>query len=139
MAAQPIVGFKVSSGEKMKSPHKGLARIWHAAGYSWKGLKATWKSEEAFRQESYLMMAATPVAFFIANSVLQLALLVGVLLLLLVVELLNSAIESVVDRTGSEFHELSGRAKDQGSAAVLLMMLIVLLVWGGVIYMNFIG
>lgn len=123
----------------MKSPHKGFKRVIKAFGFSWQGFVSTWKSEEAFRQELYLMALLIPLAVFIVDSVLEFVLLIGVLLLVLIVELLNSAVESVVDRVGEEYHELSGRAKDQGSAAVLLSFIIALLVWGAVIVEKILG
>ena len=123
----------------MKSPHTGLSRIWHAFGYSWKGVKASWQHEAAFRQELNVCLILVPVAFWLGQTVWEVTALIAVLLLVLIVELLNSAIESVVDRVGEEFHELSGRAKDQGSAAVLLTVLIAVLVWGAVIYNRWVG
>jgi len=123
----------------MKSPHTGLSRIWYALGYSWKGFQASWQHEAAFRQELVLCLLLLPVAFWLGQTVLEVVLLIAVLLLVLIVELLNSAIESVVDRTGDEYHELSGRAKDQGSAAVLLALVVAILVWGSFIYTKWIG
>lgn len=120
----------------MKSPHKGLSRVWHALGYSWKGLKASWQHEAAFRQELVLCIALAPVAFWVGQTALEVVALLVVLLLIMIVELLNSAIESVVDRISDDYHELSGRAKDQGSAAVLFAICLAVLVWGGVIYQN---
>lgn len=114
----------------MSKPGKrGLRRVINAAGYSYRGLRAAWQHEAAFRQEATLALVMTPGAFFIADNSLELALLLACLLLTLIVELLNSAIEAVVDRVGDEFHELAGRAKDMGSAAVLLCLLLTLLVW----------
>jgi len=117
-----------------KPGNQGLRRIIKAASYSYQGLKAAWQHEAAFRQESLLAIVMTPAAFFIANNGLELALLLGCLLLTLIVELLNSAIESVVDRIGDKYHELAGRAKDMGSAAVLLCLLLTLLVWALLIF-----
>lgn len=115
----------------MKSPHSGLKRVIYAAGYSWKGFKSTWKHEAAFRQEVILVMVLAPFAFWLGETASERAILLGVLLIVLVVELLNSAIESVVDRIGDEYHKLSGRAKDQGSAAVFLSFFVAFVVWGG--------
>ncbi len=123
----------------MKSPHTGLKRVWFALGYSWKGLKASWQHEAAFRQEALLCLVLTPIAFWLGQTVWEVVALLAVLLLVLLVELLNSAIESVVDRIGEEYHVLSGRAKDQGSAAVLLALIVAMLVWGAVIYKRWIG
>jgi diacylglycerol kinase (ATP) len=115
----------------MKSPHSGLKRVIYAAGYSWKGFKSTWKHEAAFRQEVVLTLLLIPLAYWLGDNALERALLIGVLLIVLVVELLNSAIESVVDRIGEDYHTLSGRAKDQGSAAVFLAFLMAVVVWSG--------
>lgn len=115
----------------MKSPHTGLKRVFYAAGYSWKGFKSTWKHEAAFRQEVILFTLLIPAAFWLGDTAAERTILIAVLLIVLLVELLNSAVESVVDRIGEEYHKLSGRAKDQGSAAVFLSFLIAMLVWGG--------
>ena len=123
----------------MKSPHKGLSRIFYAAGYSWKGFKSTWKHEAAFRQEVILFTLLIPVAFWVGETTSERVLLIAVLLIVLVVELLNSAVESVVDRIGEDYHKLSGRAKDQGSAAVFLSFFIAILVWGGFIISRLMG
>jgi len=123
----------------MKSPYRGMSRIVHAFEYSWKGFVSTWRFEEAFRQEVLLILFLTPFAIWLADSYLEFVALFGVLLLVLIVELLNSAVESIVDRVGEEFHELSGRAKDQGSAAVLLAFVIAALVWGGIIFQKVSG
>lgn len=123
----------------MKSPHTGLKRIVYAAGYSWKGFKSTWKHEAAFRQEVILLAVMAPFAFWLGDTAAERALLIAVLLLVLVVELLNSAVESVVDRIGEDYHKLSGRAKDQGSAAVFLSFFVVILVWGGFLISKLIG
>ncbi len=100
-----------------------------ASRYSGLGLRSCFKNEEAFRFEVVLGVLLFPLAFVIAQSGLQLCLLLGSMLLVLIVELLNSAIEAVVDLVSAEYHELAARAKDQGSAAVLLSMLFFLLVW----------
>jgi len=108
----------------------GLTRIIHAFGYSMQGFRATFKHEAAFRQELLLVIILIPLAFFITQDAVKLALLISTPLLVLVVEILNSAIEAVVDRFGEEHHELSGRAKDMGSAAVFISLVIVAVVWG---------
>ncbi|WP_127471192.1 diacylglycerol kinase [Thiomicrorhabdus aquaedulcis] len=123
----------------MKSPHSGLKRVIYAAGYSWKGFKSTWKHEAAFRQEVVLTLLLIPLAYWLGDNALERALLIGVLLIVLVVELLNSAIESVVDRIGEEYHTLSGRAKDQGSAAVFLAFLMAVVVWSGFLISKIFG
>lgn len=115
----------------------GLARVIAATGFSWQGLKACFSNEAAFRQEIAASAVLIPAAFFVARSVEQWLLLVGPIILLLIVELLNSAVESVVDRIGHEHHELSGRAKDMGSASVLLCLVLIGCCWGGLIWKNF--
>ena len=109
--------------------HKGWRRLLNAARYSWAGLKAAWRNEEAFRQEGLLCAALTPAALWLGDDAVERALLIGSLLLVMMVELLNSAIEAAIDRIGSERHELSGRAKDIGSAAVLIALLNAAVVW----------
>ena len=116
------------------SGNKGLTRIIKAGQYSWQGIRAAYRHEEAFRQESWLAIVLIPLAFFVAQSGIELALLIGSVVLVLIVEILNSAIEAVVDRIGLEHHELCGRAKDMGSAAVLFALLNVVVVWGAVLY-----
>ena len=123
----------------MKSPHTGLKRVISAAGYSWKGFKSTWKHEAAFRQEVVLFTLMTPLAFWIGETASERVILIAVLLIVLVVELLNSAVESVVDRIGEDYHKLSGRAKDQGSAAVFLSFSMAILVWMGFIISKVMG
>jgi len=114
----------------MAKPGKaGISRIIDAAGYSWKGLNATFKYEAAFRQELSLLLILAPVALWLGDGGVEYALLLGSLILVLVVELLNSAIEAVVDRVGVELHELSGRAKDIGSAAVFVALVNAALIW----------
>lgn len=112
----------------------GLKRILLAAGYSWKGLLAAYKYEAAFRQEAWLSLLLIPVGLWLGEGGIEKALLVGTLMLVLIVELLNSAIEAVVDRIGQEDHELSGRAKDQGSAAVFITLLLASVVWISVLF-----
>lgn len=96
------------------------------------GLTAAWRSEAAFRQECLLTLLLLPLAFWWGRNPVEWALLIASCLLVLAVELLNSAIEAVTDRVGAERHELSGRAKDMGSAAVLISLVLVAVVWGGV-------
>ncbi len=109
--------------------NKGLARLKKAFRFSWQGFCAAYKHEEAFRQEAWGLLLAVPLAFLLADSGLECALLIGSVVLVMVVELLNSALEAVVDRIGTDRHELSGRAKDMGSAAVLLAIGNALLIW----------
>jgi len=114
-------------------------RLVSATRYSLQGLAACFRHEEAFRVEVLLALLLTPAAFWIAETLLQLALLLGALFLVLIVELLNSAVETVVDLYIRERHELAGRAKDQGSAAVLLAMALAVLVWGALLWQKFTG
>jgi diacylglycerol kinase (ATP) len=114
----------------MKPGYKGFKRIVRATKFSWKGLKASFKHEEAFRQELMLLLIGTPFALWLGDTGLEKAVMIGSLMLLLIVEVLNSAIEAVVDRTGDEWHKLSGRAKDMGSAAVFLAIINVIIIWG---------
>ncbi|QGX92673.1 diacylglycerol kinase [Tatumella sp. TA1] len=113
----------------MSNQVTGWRRIVNAAGYSWKGYKAAWQNEAAFRQETLLALLGTIIALFLPVSLLAKLVLIGSMITVIVVELLNSAIEAVVDRFGGEWHTLSGRAKDMGSAAVLLALLWSLVVW----------
>lgn len=114
----------------MKPGKTGLARIVAAFGYSVQGLKAAYRHEAAFRQECWLVAVLLPIALIWNVGLLAKVLLIGSLLLILIIELLNSALEAVVDRIGPEYHELSGRAKDIGSAAVLLTLLLAAITWG---------
>ncbi len=112
-----------------KAGATGLTRIINAAGYSWLGLKAAYLNEAAFRQELLLVIALTPVAIIYGPSYADKAILIASLVFILLIEILNSAVEAVVDRFGDEIHPLSGRAKDMGSAAVLLAFIITGLIW----------
>ncbi|MBF0270620.1 MAG: diacylglycerol kinase [Magnetococcales bacterium] len=118
----------------MKPGATGLTRVINAAGYSMLGLRAAWQHEAAFRQELGLLVILFPLGLWLGRSGVERGLLIGSLLLVLIVELINSAVEAVVDRTGSEWHPLSGRAKDIGSAAVLVAMILVALVWGLILW-----
>lgn len=109
---------------------KGLRRLINAFGYSINGFKAAYKNEAAFREEVLLAVVLIPTAILLPVEAMEKLLLVVSVLLVLLVEILNSAIEAVVDRFGGEIHELSGRAKDLGSAAVLIALTIAGLVWG---------
>lgn len=113
----------------------GIVRIINAFGYSLKGLKAAWVNEAAFRQEIVLLLVATLVAIWLDVSHLERVLLIGSVVLIVIVELINSAIEAIVDRIGTERHELSGRAKDIGSAAVLVAIFLACFVWGSVLFL----
>ncbi|WP_310609499.1 diacylglycerol kinase [Limnohabitans sp.] len=114
----------------------GLNRVWHAFGYSLSGLKAAWY-EKAFRQEAIGAFVLVPLAFYIGQTWLEIALLAGTVVLVMVVELLNTGIESAIDRIGPEWHELAKRAKDTGSAAVLLSLLLCTAVWAAAIHAAF--
>jgi diacylglycerol kinase (ATP) len=114
-----------------------LRRVWRAACYSVSGLKAALENEAAFRQEMALFVILAPLGLWLGRDGVERSLLVGSLALVLVVELLNSAVEAVVNRIGNEPHELSGRAKDMASAAVFLALLLVVLVWVLVLFDRF--
>jgi diacylglycerol kinase (ATP) len=113
-----------------KPANTGIGRILRATKFSAQGLASAWKNEAAFRQELLLVVVLLPVAVWLGQSALERAVLIGSLMFVLVVELVNSAIEAAIDRHGDELHELSGRAKDMGSAAVLVSLLLVAVVWG---------
>ena len=117
----------------MESPYKGktgLRRLWNAFGYSLAGFRAAYKHEDAFRQEVLLTVIMVPLALWLPASHIGKALMIASVLLVIVVELLNSAIEATVDRISLENHRLAKRAKDIGSAAVLVSLVNVLVVWG---------
>jgi diacylglycerol kinase (ATP) len=120
-----------------ESPHKGktgIRRIWNALFYSVDGIRAAYRHEDAFRQEVLLALVLLPAALFMPTSGIGKALLTGSVLLVLIVELLNSAVEATVDRISLENHRLAKRAKDIGSAAVLLSLANVVIVWGLVLF-----
>lgn len=120
-----------------KPSRRGLHRIIWASKYSWLGIKAAWKHEAAFREELYLMVIMLPAAFWLGQTAVERILLIGVCFLVVIVELLNSAIEAAIDRIGSEMHELSGRAKDMGSAAVFFALCLAGLCWGLIAWQRF--
>ncbi len=111
------------------SDSKGLSRILKATQYSWQGILAAYRHEEAFRQEIWLCVILLPAGFYLGDGGTEKALLIASVLLVPVVEIINSAIEAVVDRFGDEKHELSGRAKDMGSAAVAMTLGLLVIVW----------
>lgn len=121
----------------MASDVKGLTRILKACGYSWAGLRAAWRYEAAFRQELLLIGALVPAALWLGQRPLEYLLLLGSGGLVLIVELLNSAVEAVTDRVGLESHELSARAKDLGSAAVMLSLVLMAAVWATLAWTRF--
>ncbi len=114
----------------------GLNRVWHAAGYSLAGLRAGW-GETAFRQEAVAAVFLVPLAFWLGRTWVEIALLAGSIVALMVVELLNTAVETAIDRIGPEWHDLSKRAKDMGSAAVLLSLLLAAGIWAAAAYTRF--
>ena len=107
---------------------RGLNRVWHAAGYSLAGLRTGW-NETAFRQETLVSLLLVPAAFWLGRSWIETVLLAATVILVLIVELLNTGIEAAIDRIGPEWHDLSRRAKDMGSAAVLLSLLLCAGTW----------
>ena len=131
MSSSPAL---ISKDEKraMESPFKGktgLRRVWNAFHYSLDGLKAAYRHEDAFRQELWRAIVAVPLALWLTDSPVARALMIGSVLLVLIVELINSAIEATVDRVSLERHQLAKRAKDIGSAAVLIALINAAAVW----------
>ncbi len=119
----------------MNKPTKGgLARIFHAFFYSLNGLKLAFKHEAAIRQELFAGLFVIPAAFYLADSGVELALLLGSAVLIFLMELVNSAIEAVVDRIGAEIHPLSGQAKDIGSALVFVAIILFIVVWAAILF-----
>jgi len=121
----------------MKPGRTGLARLIDATVYSINGLRAAFINEAAFRQELLLIAILGVASFWLGENPLEWLILIMPLFLLLIVELLNSAVESTVDRIGSELHELAGRAKDLGSAAVMLSLALIAITWGVVAWRHF--
>ena len=117
--------------------HTGVDRIVRAFFNSWSGLRLAYSGESAFRQELWLAAPLLPLSFWLGQDWGQIALLAGSVVLVLIVELLNSGIEAVVDRVSFEWHELSKRAKDLGSAAVLLSLLLCAGIWGAALFQRF--
>lgn len=115
----------------------GIRRIINAFGYSMQGLRAAFKYESAFRQETVLLIILLPLAILLGQNIVDYSILIGSLLLVLIVELLNSAIEAVVDRVGDEHHKLAGRAKDIGSAAVFVSLVNVGVIWSMYVFQYF--
>lgn len=110
----------------------GISRILYAALYSWRGFRSAWIHESAFRQEAVTAAILIPAAFWLGETTIEQILLIACVALVLIVELLNSAIETAINRIGLEVHPLSGQAKDMGSAAVLVSLLLTLFVWGAI-------
>lgn len=115
---------------------KGLSRVWHATGYSIAGLRSGWH-ETAFRQEAIASIVLLPAAFWLGRSWVETVLLAGTVILIMIVELLNTGIETAIDRIGPEWHDLSKRAKDMGSAAVLLSLLLCAGTWAMALFQRF--
>ena len=124
----------------MTNPHKGrtgLDRVMRATGYSIAGLMAAYRGESAFRQEFWLAAVLLPLAFWIGRGWIEITLLIGSVMLVLIVELLNSGIEAAIDRVSFEIHDLSKRAKDLASAAVLLSVLLCTGIWLAALWQRF--
>lgn len=124
----------------MSNPHKGrtgLDRLRHALGYSLDGLRLAYRGESAFRQETWMAVLLLPAAFWLGQGWVEVSLLAGSMLLVLIVELLNSGIEAAIDRVSYELHDLSKRAKDLASAAVLLSLLLCLGIWVAALWQRF--
>ncbi len=116
----------------------GFSRVWHATGYSLAGLKAGW-GETAFRQEAIAAIVLLPAAFWVGRDWTEVALLAGSVLVVMIVELLNTGIETAIDRIGPEWHDLSKRAKDMGSAAVMLSLVLAGGIWLAALYTHFLN
>jgi diacylglycerol kinase (ATP) len=123
----------MSAQPQIESPHKGktgIRRVWNAMFYSFAGLRSAWRHEDAFRQEAILAMLLVPLALVLTSDNLSRALMIASVLLVIIVELVNSAIEATVDRISLENHRLAKRAKDIGSASVFIALVNVLVIWG---------
>lgn len=118
--------------------NKGLMRIYKAASYSFAGFAAAFRHEAAFRQELLLLVLFLPIAFLLEVSTVERILMVASLIVVLIVELLNSAVECAVDRVGFEHNELAGRAKDMGSAAVFLSLVLCIFIWVAVLWSKYV-
>jgi len=129
----PTPNREAVNAQKLRT---GLVRMRHAFGYSLAGLRAGW-AETAFRQEALAALVMLPLALWLGQSWVEVTLLAGTVLLVMVVELLNSGIEAAIDRIGPEWHELSKRAKDMGSAAVLLSLLLCAGTWAAAVWTRF--
>lgn len=125
--------LKPTTAVNPQKARKGLNRVWHALGYSVAGLRAGWH-ETAFRQEAVASALLLPAAFWLGRSWVETVLLAGTVVLVMIVELLNTGIETAIDRIGPEWHDLSKRAKDMGSAAVLLSLLLCAATWSLAIF-----
>lgn len=128
--------FDLASPADQQKRRSGFSRLWHATGFSLAGLRAAWQ-ETAFRSEVLAAIVLVPLAFWLGRNWMEVALLAGSVVLVMIVELLNTAIEAAVDRVGPEWHALSKRAKDMGSAAVLLTVLLAAAIWAAALYQRF--
>ncbi|MBT9441367.1 MAG: diacylglycerol kinase [Acidovorax sp.] len=129
----PLSPPESSAPANPQKARTGLNRIWHAAGYSIEGLRAGW-NEKAFRQEAIAALVLLPASLWLGQSWVETALLAGSVVIVMIVELLNTGIETAIDRIGPEWHDLSKRAKDMGSAAVLLALLLCAGIWGAAVF-----
>jgi diacylglycerol kinase (ATP) len=120
-----------------KPGNTGLRRIINATFFSMAGFRAAWRDEAAFRQEVMLCVVLIPAAFWLGRTAVERSLLIGSCLIVLIVELLNTGIENVVDRFGGELHKLSGQAKDLGSAAVFASLMLTLVIWSLIAWERF--
>ena len=135
---QPMQPFEHtrSAPANPQKARSGLNRIWHATGYSLEGLRAGW-GEKAFRQEAIAAVVLIPLSFWLGHGWMEVALLAGSVVIVMIVELLNTGIETAIDRIGPEWHDLSKRAKDMGSAAVLLALLLCIGIWAAALFQRF--
>ena len=129
----PSSSRKPAGSVNPQKARSGLSRLWHATGYSLDGLRAGW-NEKAFRQEALLAAVLLPLSLWLGRGWVEVALLAGSIVLVMVVELLNTGIEAAIDRIGPQWHELSKRAKDMGSAAVLLSLLLCAGIWAAALF-----
>ena len=120
-----------------KQGKRGLRRLRDATGYSAAGLATAWRGEEAFRQEVLLAVVLVPLALWLGQTAIECLLLIGSWLVVMIVEILNTAIEATVDRISDDHHQLSGQAKDLGSAAVFLSLILAVLAWGTIAWQRF--
>jgi diacylglycerol kinase (ATP) len=138
-SSDPLQAYPAPSAEAPVNPQKdrkGLNRVWHALGYSVAGLRAGWH-ETAFRQEAIASLVLIPAAVWLGRSWVETVLLAGSVILVMIIELLNTGIETAIDRIGPEWHDLSKRAKDMGSAAVLLSLLLCAGTWALALFQRF--
>ena len=133
MSSLPDEAVSPANQQKLRT---GFDRIWHAAGFSMAGLRAGW-DETAFRQEALASAFLIPAAFWLGKGWVEVSLLAGSVLIVMIVELLNTGIETAIDRIGPEWHDLSKRAKDMGSAAVLLSVILCAGIWAAALYQRF--